>query len=126
VETGVQEICKALKTLDSGFRRNDGKKTQIDFSHLPPFKGGKNGSFRESGLKSSLPFEKGGREGFLNRNFKKLKCYNGSNPSEPGQGPGAQKRDAGFLTGKKEHPVKNAQMVSFVVREWVESGSRKY
>jgi hypothetical protein len=41
-------------------------------------------------------------------------------------GRGAPKRDAGFLTGKKEHPVKNAQMVSFAVREWVESGSRKY
>ncbi len=34
------------------------------------------GSFRESGLKSSPPFEKGGREGFLNRNFEKLKQYN--------------------------------------------------
>jgi hypothetical protein len=41
-------------------------------------------------------------------------------------GRGAPKRDAGLLTGKKEHPVKNAQMVSFGVREWVESGSRKY
>jgi hypothetical protein len=39
-----------------------------------PFsKGEKMGSFPASGLKSSPPFEKGGREGFLNRNFKKLK-----------------------------------------------------
>jgi len=31
VKTGVQEIAKALKTLDSGFRRNDMKKNEIDF-----------------------------------------------------------------------------------------------
>jgi hypothetical protein len=41
-------------------------------------------------------------------------------------GRGAKKRDAGFLTEEKEHPVKNAQRVSFSVREWAESGSRKY
>jgi hypothetical protein len=31
VKTGVQKIRKALKELDSGFRRNDLKKNQIDF-----------------------------------------------------------------------------------------------
>jgi hypothetical protein len=31
VKTGVQSVRKALKTLDSGFRRNDAKKNQIDF-----------------------------------------------------------------------------------------------
>jgi len=41
VKNGVQEIGKALKTLDSGFRRNDGEKTQIDFFTPSPFQGGK-------------------------------------------------------------------------------------
>jgi hypothetical protein len=31
VKTGVQEIVKASKILDSGFRRNDRKKTEPDF-----------------------------------------------------------------------------------------------
>jgi hypothetical protein len=31
------------------------------------------GSFRESGLKSSPPFEKGGWKGFMKRKLKKLK-----------------------------------------------------
>jgi hypothetical protein len=31
VKTGVQEIVKAWKILDSGFRRNDRKKTEPDF-----------------------------------------------------------------------------------------------
>jgi hypothetical protein len=31
VKTGVQEIGKALKTLDSGFRRNDEKKKRTNF-----------------------------------------------------------------------------------------------
>ncbi|HEX7371426.1 MAG TPA: hypothetical protein VF372_01320, partial [Thermodesulfobacteriota bacterium] len=31
VKTGVQSVRKALKTLDSGFRRNDAKRNQIDF-----------------------------------------------------------------------------------------------
>ena len=31
MKTGVQSVRKALKTLDSGFRRNDVKKNQIDF-----------------------------------------------------------------------------------------------
>jgi pantetheine-phosphate adenylyltransferase len=31
VKTGVHSVRKALKTLDSGFRRNDVKKNQIDF-----------------------------------------------------------------------------------------------
>jgi hypothetical protein len=35
VKTGVQSVCKILKTLDSGFRRNDVKKNQIDF-FTPP------------------------------------------------------------------------------------------
>jgi hypothetical protein len=34
VKTGVQEICNALKRLDSGFRRNDKLKTNPIFSHL--------------------------------------------------------------------------------------------
>jgi hypothetical protein len=32
VKTGVQEVSKELKILDSGLRRNDGKRTQINFS----------------------------------------------------------------------------------------------
>ena len=39
METGVQEIGKILKTLDSGFCRNDVKKTQIDFFIPSPIKG---------------------------------------------------------------------------------------
>jgi len=31
VKTGVRSVRKALKTLDSGFRRNDVEKNQIDF-----------------------------------------------------------------------------------------------
>jgi len=31
MKTGVQEIVKALKTLDSGFRQNEVKKDQFDF-----------------------------------------------------------------------------------------------
>jgi hypothetical protein len=31
VKTGVQQVRKVLKTLDSGFRRNDVTKNQIDF-----------------------------------------------------------------------------------------------
>jgi hypothetical protein len=31
VKTGVQEILKASKILDSGFRRNDKKETAPDF-----------------------------------------------------------------------------------------------
>jgi len=31
VKTGVQSIAKVLKTLDSGFRRNDVKKNEINF-----------------------------------------------------------------------------------------------
>jgi hypothetical protein len=37
VKTGVQLIRKALKTLDSGFRRNDVKKSQINFFTPSPF-----------------------------------------------------------------------------------------
>jgi hypothetical protein len=57
VKTGVQRIAKALKTLDSGFRRNDGKEPNRFFhtfpsrggnfffnQHLPPLWGG--GIFR--------------------------------------------------------------------------------
>jgi hypothetical protein len=39
VKTGVQEIAKAVKKLDSGFCRNDVKKTQIDFFTSSPVKG---------------------------------------------------------------------------------------
>jgi len=47
VKTGVQEIGKALEKLDSGFRRNDVKKTQIDFFTPSPIKGeGNNLGFR--------------------------------------------------------------------------------
>jgi hypothetical protein len=38
VKTGVQSIAKAVKTLDSGFRRNDVKKNQIDIFTPPPSK----------------------------------------------------------------------------------------
>ena len=31
MKTGVQSIAKGLKTLDSGFRRNDVKKNEINF-----------------------------------------------------------------------------------------------
>jgi hypothetical protein len=31
VKTGVQLVLKGLKILDSGLRRNDGKKSQADF-----------------------------------------------------------------------------------------------
>ena len=31
VKTGVQSICNAMKTLDSGFLRNDVKERQPDF-----------------------------------------------------------------------------------------------
>jgi hypothetical protein len=41
VKTGVQEIGKPLKTLDSGFRRNDGEKTQSDFFTPSPLQRGK-------------------------------------------------------------------------------------
>jgi hypothetical protein len=51
VKTGVQEIGKALKTLDSGFRRNDVKKTQIDFFTPSPFKGGNGGIPADAFLK---------------------------------------------------------------------------
>ena len=43
VKTGVQSIAKALKTLDSGFRRNDAKKKQIDFFTPSPFERRKGG-----------------------------------------------------------------------------------
>ena len=47
VKTGVQSVLKALKTLDSGFRRNDVKKKQIDFFTPSPLEGeGKNLGFR--------------------------------------------------------------------------------
>ena len=36
---GSQEIGKSLKTLDSGFRRNDEKQTQIDFFTPSPLRG---------------------------------------------------------------------------------------
>ena len=39
MKTGVQSVLKALKTLDSGFRRNDVKKNQIDFFTPSPIEG---------------------------------------------------------------------------------------
>jgi hypothetical protein len=39
VKTGVQSIAKTLKTLDSGFRRNDVKKNRTDFFTASPVKG---------------------------------------------------------------------------------------
>jgi hypothetical protein len=51
-----------------------GVTAQIQFFHTFPFpKGEKEESFREGLPKSSPPFEKGGRERFLSRYFKKLK-----------------------------------------------------
>jgi hypothetical protein len=35
VKTGVQEVFKYLKILDSGFRRNDGKKYKPIFHSTP-------------------------------------------------------------------------------------------
>jgi hypothetical protein len=58
VKTGVQKIGKSLKTLDSGFRRNDGKKTQIDSFTPSPFSGGKSGMVYPFYLQSSPPFER--------------------------------------------------------------------
>jgi len=40
VKTGVQAILNGLKILDSGFRRNDGKKMQADFFHSFGGRGG--------------------------------------------------------------------------------------
>jgi anti-sigma regulatory factor (Ser/Thr protein kinase) len=40
VKTGVQSIAKTLKTLDSGFRRNDVKKNRTDFFTPSPSEGG--------------------------------------------------------------------------------------
>jgi hypothetical protein len=39
VKTGVQEIAKTLKALDSGFRRDDGKKAEPDFFTPSPVEG---------------------------------------------------------------------------------------
>jgi hypothetical protein len=43
VKTGVQSIAKALKKLDSGFRRNDVKKNRTDFFTPSPFERGMKG-----------------------------------------------------------------------------------
>jgi hypothetical protein len=40
VKIGVQSIRNALKTLDSGFRRNDVKKSQINFFTPSPLEVG--------------------------------------------------------------------------------------
>jgi hypothetical protein len=49
MKTGIQSIAKGLKTLDSGFRRNDVKKSQIDFFTPSPIEGeGKVGFPNES------------------------------------------------------------------------------
>jgi hypothetical protein len=47
VKTGVQAILNGLKILDSGFRRNDGKRCKPIFSQLPPSEG--EGNSRVSG-----------------------------------------------------------------------------
>ena len=39
VKTGVQSVRNVLKTLDSGFRRNDVKRNQIYFFTASPSKG---------------------------------------------------------------------------------------
>ena len=39
VKTGAQYVFKSLKILDSGFRRNDGKKRKTIFSQLQAGKG---------------------------------------------------------------------------------------
>jgi hypothetical protein len=36
VKTGVQGICKPIKALDSGFRRNDTEQNQTSFFHSSP------------------------------------------------------------------------------------------
>ena len=75
--------------------------------------GGRGGEWQ--GFRPSLRKFQGFAEGTRLKNVRKFQNW--------GVG---QKKDAGFLTGKKEHPVKNAQRVSFAVQEWAESGSRKY
>jgi len=37
VKTGVHEICKYLKTLDSGLRRNDGNRIEGTFCEIISF-----------------------------------------------------------------------------------------
>jgi len=54
VKTGVQAIGKALKTLDSGFRRNDEKKKRTDFFTPSPVRGG--GLEGEVQLEPSAPW----------------------------------------------------------------------
>jgi hypothetical protein len=39
VKTGVQSIRKSVKNLDSGFRRNDAKKNQINLFTASPLEG---------------------------------------------------------------------------------------
>jgi len=56
-ENRVQRIVKASKILDSGFRRNDRKKTEPDFFTAS---GGERGFFKQSEGKSPMsPFFKG-------------------------------------------------------------------
>ena len=43
MKTGVQEIFKASEILDSGFRRNDKKKTEPDFFTASGGQGGISG-----------------------------------------------------------------------------------
>jgi len=43
VITGVQAVLKATKILDSGFRQNDGKKTEPDFFTPSPSEGERQG-----------------------------------------------------------------------------------
>ena len=56
MKTGVQSVRKALKTLDSGFRRNDVEKNQIDFFTPSPSRG----EGLPCGVSSGTPQGKGG------------------------------------------------------------------
>jgi hypothetical protein len=73
VKTGVQSIAKTLKTLDSGFRRNDVKKNRTDFFTPSLFQRGKKRNLLWKAFrKALLPLKKGGRKGFMSPHFKKL------------------------------------------------------
>jgi len=58
VKTGVQSVLNALKTLDSGFRRNDVKKNKADFFTSSLFQRGRLiGSFEGCPTGPPLPGE---------------------------------------------------------------------
>jgi hypothetical protein len=62
VITGVQAILKASKILDSGFRRNDGKKTDPDFFTVS----GERGATQRREFRK-INARKGGKEEWLIR-----------------------------------------------------------